>query len=113
MRPYETCPFPRSTNLIIINGPLLTNFSSLRARFFSMHAFYALLFNFNFAKLYFARVLYFTSFSASLAAFSRASSSRAAVRSAVFLTFFFITSRTFLSRVIAYCSFLSVAVRCR
>jgi hypothetical protein len=113
MRPYETHPFPRSTNLIIINGPLLANFGSLRARFFSMYAFYALLFNFNFAKLYFARVLCFAFFSASLAAFSRASSSRAAVRSAVFLTLFFIISRAFPSRVIAYCSLLSAAVRCR
>jgi hypothetical protein len=38
---------------------------------------------------------------------------RAAVRSAVFLTLFFIISRAFPSRVIAYCSLLSAAVRCR
>jgi hypothetical protein len=52
-------------------------------------------------------------FSACLAAFSRASFSRAAVRSASFLAFFSIISRAFSSRAIAYCNFLSAAVRYR
>jgi hypothetical protein len=70
-----------------------------------MHALYALLFNFNFAKLYFALFLCFISFSACLVTFSRASFSRAAVRLATFLILFFFTSRAFSSRVIAYYSF--------
>jgi len=74
MRPYETHPFSRPIDHIIINGPLLTNFNLLRARFFSLHALYTPFFNFNFAQLCFARLLYFLiSFSACLAAFSRAS----------------------------------------
>jgi hypothetical protein len=56
---------------------------------------------------------FFASFSACLAAFSRASSSRAAVRSASFLAFFSIASRAFFSRAIACCNFLSAAVRYR
>src|SRR5258708_33120145 len=59
MRPYETRPFSRSIDFIIINRPLLTNFSLLRARFFGLYAFYALFFNFNFAQLFFARFLCF------------------------------------------------------
>src|SRR5277367_4921217 len=59
MRPYEAHPFSRPINLIIINRPLLTNFSLLRARFFSLYALYTLLFNFNFAQLFFARFLCF------------------------------------------------------
>jgi hypothetical protein len=59
MRPYEAHPFSRPIDLIIINRPLLTNFGLLRARFFGLHALYALLFNFNFAQLFFARFLYF------------------------------------------------------
>src|SRR5450755_4411648 len=59
MRPYETHPFPRSTDLIIINKPLLTNFGILKARFFGLHALYTPLFNFNFAQLCFARFLCF------------------------------------------------------
>jgi hypothetical protein len=46
-----------------------------------------------------------TSFSVCLAAFSRASFSRVTVRSAAFLTLFFITSRAFPSCIIACCSF--------
>jgi hypothetical protein len=57
MRPYEAHPFSRSIDLTIINRPLLTNFGFLRARFFGLYAFYALLFNFNFAQLFFARFL--------------------------------------------------------
>jgi hypothetical protein len=49
MRPYEARPFSRFIDLIIINRPLFTNFSLLRARFFGLHALYALFFNFNFA----------------------------------------------------------------
>jgi hypothetical protein len=56
---------------------------------------------------------FFTSFSAYLATFSRASSSRAAVRLASFLAFFSIASRVFSSRAIACCNFLSAAVRYR
>src|SRR5258708_6941208 len=59
MRPYETHPFSRPIYLIIINRPLLTNFSLLRARFFSLHTLYTPLFNFNFAQLFFARFLCF------------------------------------------------------
>src|SRR5258705_7200429 len=59
MRPYETHLFPRPTDLTVINGPLLTNFSPLRARFFGLHALYAPFFNFNFAQLCFARLLCF------------------------------------------------------
>jgi hypothetical protein len=59
MRPYEAHPFSRPMDLIIINGPLLTNFSLLRARFFGLYALYTPLFNFNFAQLCFARLLYF------------------------------------------------------
>jgi hypothetical protein len=114
MRPYETHPFSRPIDLIIINQPLLTNFGFLRARFFGLYALYTLLFNFNFAQLFFARFYaFFTSFSACLAAFSRASSSRATIRSAFFLTFFSITSRAFSSRAIACCNFLFAAVRYR
>jgi hypothetical protein len=58
-------------------------------------------------------MLFFISFSAYLAAFSRANSSRAAVRSASFLTFFPIVSRAFFSRAIACCNFLFIAVRYR
>jgi hypothetical protein len=63
----------------------------------------------------FSRAFYtfFASFFACLAAFSRASSSRAAVRSVSFLTFFSIISRAFSSRAIAYCNFLSAAVHYR
>jgi hypothetical protein len=53
MRPYETHPFSRPTDLIIINRPLLTNFGLLRARFFSLHALYTFLFNFNFCAALF------------------------------------------------------------
>jgi hypothetical protein len=56
---------------------------------------------------------FFISFFAYLAIFSRISSSRAAVRSTFFLAFFSIISRTFSSRAIAYCNFLSAAVRYR
>jgi hypothetical protein len=59
MRPYEAHPFPRPIDLIIINRPFFINFSLLRARFFGLHALYALFFNFNFAQLFFARFLYF------------------------------------------------------
>ena len=59
MRPYEAYPFSRPIDLIIINRPLFTNFSLLRVRFFSLYTLYALLFNFNFAQLFFARFLYF------------------------------------------------------
>jgi hypothetical protein len=59
MRPYETHPFSRPIDLIVINGPLLTNFSLLRTRFFGLHALYAPFFNFNFAQLCFARLLCF------------------------------------------------------
>jgi hypothetical protein len=59
MRPYEAHPFSRSIDLIIINRPLLTNFGLLKARFFSLYALYTLLFNFNFAQLFFARFLGF------------------------------------------------------
>jgi hypothetical protein len=63
----------------------------------------------------FSRVFYtfFASFFTYLAVFSRASSSRAVVRSAFFLAFFFIASRAFSSRAIACCNFLSAAVRYR
>jgi hypothetical protein len=93
MRPYEAHPFSRLIDLIIINRPLLTNFGLLRARFFNMYALYVLLFNFNFAKLHLACFLCFISFSVCFGAFSRASSSRAAVRLTVFLIFFFTVSR--------------------
>jgi hypothetical protein len=56
---------------------------------------------------------FFTFFSTYLAAFSRASSSRATVRSTFFLAFFSIVSRAFSSRAIACCNFLSAAVRYR
>jgi hypothetical protein len=59
MRPYEAHPFPRPTNLTVINGPFLTNFSPLGARFFGLHTLYAPFFNFNFAQLCFARLLCF------------------------------------------------------
>jgi hypothetical protein len=59
MRPYEAHPFSRPIDFIIINRPLLTNFSFLRARFFALHTLYTFLFNFNFAQLFFARFLYF------------------------------------------------------
>src|SRR5258708_32510513 len=59
MRPYGAHPFRRSTNLTIINGPLLTNFGLLRARFFDLYALYTFLFNFNFVYLCFARSLCF------------------------------------------------------
>src|SRR5258708_36234860 len=59
MRPYETHPFSRPIDLIVINEPLLTNFSFLGARFFSLHALYTSFFNFNFAQLCFARLLCF------------------------------------------------------
>jgi hypothetical protein len=58
MRSYEAHPFPRPTDLIIINRPLLTNFGLLRARFFGLRALYTSLFNFNFAQLCSARFLY-------------------------------------------------------
>jgi hypothetical protein len=64
----------------------------------------------SFSRAFYA---FFTSFSACLAAFSRASSSRATVRSAFFLAFFSIVSRAFSSRAIACCNFLSTAVRYR
>jgi hypothetical protein len=54
---------------------------------------------------------FLASFSAAFTAFSRAASSRAAVRSASFLAFFSAASRAFSSRAIACCSFLSVVVR--
>jgi hypothetical protein len=54
---------------------------------------------------------FFTSFSAVPAAFSRAISSRAAVRSVFFLTFLSAACRVFFSRAIACCSFLSAAGR--
>jgi hypothetical protein len=53
---------------------------------------------------------FFVSFSAALAAFSRATS-RAAVRSAFFLIFLFAVSRAFSSRAIVCCSFLFAVVR--
>jgi len=63
----------------------------------------------------FSRVFYtfFASFSTCLAAFSRVSSSRAAVRLIFFLIFFFIASRAFSFRAIACCNFLFAAVRYR
>jgi hypothetical protein len=54
--------------------------------------------------------VFFASFSAAFAAFSRATSSRAAMRSASFLIFLFAASRAFFSRAIVCCSFLSAAV---
>ena len=62
MRPYGAHPFPQFTDLVIINGPLLTNFDILRARFFGQHALYTSLFSFNFAQLCFTRFLYFLNF---------------------------------------------------
>src|SRR6266481_5713954 len=59
MRPYEAHPFSRLIDLIVINRPLLTNFSPLGARFFGLHALYTPPFNFNFAQLFFARLLCF------------------------------------------------------
>jgi hypothetical protein len=56
---------------------------------------------------------FFTFFFTYLAAFSRANSSRAVIRSASFLTFFSTASRAFSSRAIACCNFLSAAVRYR
>jgi hypothetical protein len=104
----------RSTDLIIINKPLLTNFGLLRAQFFGLYALYTSIFNFNFAQLRFARFYaLFASFSACLAAFSRASSSRAAVRSTAFLAIYFTISCAFSFRVIACCNFLFAAVRYR
>jgi hypothetical protein len=110
---HEAYPFSRLTDLIIINRPLLTNFNLLRARFFGLHALYTPLFNFNFAQLCFSRVLYFASFSACLVTFSRASSFARNRTFSCLPEFFFIASRAFPFRVIAYCSFLSTAVRCR
>src|SRR5271156_2598795 len=60
MRSYEAHPFSRPVNLIIINKPLLTNFSFLRARFFGLYAPYTPFFNFNLAQFclaYFLRLL--------------------------------------------------------
>jgi hypothetical protein len=54
---------------------------------------------------------FLVSFSAVFAIFSRAASSRAVVRSASFLVFFFVVSRAFFSRTIVCCSFLSAVVR--
>jgi hypothetical protein len=54
---------------------------------------------------------FLASFSAAFTIFSRAASSRAAVRSAFFLAFFSAVSRAFFSRVIACCSFLSAVIR--
>jgi hypothetical protein len=64
----------------------------------------------SFSRAFYA---FFASFSTCLATFSRASSSRAAVRSAFFLTFFSIASRVFSSRAIACYNFLFTAVRYR
>jgi hypothetical protein len=55
----------------------------------------------------------FAFFSVCLAAFSRESSSRAAVRLVAFLAFFFAVFCAFSFRVIACCNFLFAAVRCR
>ena len=62
-----------------------------------------------------SRVFYtfLTFFLTYFAAFSRVNSSRAAARLIIFLAFFSIASRAFSSRVIAYCNFLSAAVRYR
>jgi hypothetical protein len=80
----------RSIDLIIINRPLLTNFSLLRAQFLacirSIRLFLFLILRSSASRAFYAL---FASFSACLAVFSRASSSRAAVRSAAFLAFFF------------------------
>jgi hypothetical protein len=106
MRPYETYLFRRLTDLIIINGPLLTNFSLLRARFLVCIRFIRF-FLISILRSSASRAFYtfVTSFSVCLAAFSRASFSRVTVRSAAFLTFFFITSRAFPSCIIACYSF--------
>jgi hypothetical protein len=114
MRPYETHPFPRLIDLIIINRPLLTNFGFLRARFFGLHALYALFFNFNFAQLFFARFLCFLCLLFCLSRSFFASKFFARNRTFNFLSsFFFIASRVFFSRAIACCNFLFVAVRYR
>jgi hypothetical protein len=114
MRPYETHPFSRLIDLIVINRPLLTNFSPLGARYFGLHALYAP-FSISILRSSASPVFYtfLTSFSAYLATFSRASSSRATAYLIIFSIFFFIISRIFSSSVIAYCNFLSTAARYR
>jgi hypothetical protein len=107
MRPYETYLFRRLTDLIIINGPLLTNFSLLRARFLACIRFIRF-FLISILRSPASRAFYVfvTSFSVCLAAFSRASFSRVN-RTFSCLTdlFFFITSRAFPSCIIACYSF--------
>ena len=114
MRPYEAYPFSRPIDRIIINRPLLTNFGFLRARFFSLHALYTPIFNFNFAKLCFARFLCFLCLLFCLSRSFFASKFFARSRTFSFLlTFFSIAFRAFSFRAIACCNFLSAAVRCR
>jgi hypothetical protein len=85
----EAHPFPRPTDLIIINRPLLTNFGLLRAQFFGLYALYTSLFNFNFAQLCFARFLCFLCllFSLSRSFFREQVLHAPAVRLVTFLAF--------------------------
>jgi hypothetical protein len=59
MRPYEAHPFSRPIDLIIINRPLLTNFSLLGAQFLAYIRSIRLFLILIFAQLCFARLLYF------------------------------------------------------